>query len=66
MIYSVVLASCVYIYIFFKVCNSAVVQSPSPVQLFMTPWTEAGQASLSLTISQSLPKFMSIASVTVL
>ena len=34
-----------------------VVQSP------MTPWTAACQASLSLTISQSLPKFMFIASV---
>ena len=40
-----------------------VVQSPSHVQLFVTPWTEARQASLSLTISQSVPKFMSIASV---
>ena len=40
-----------------------VVQSPSPVWLFVTPWTAACQASLSLTISQSLPKFMSIASV---
>ena len=49
-----------------KICNSAVVQLPSPVQLFVTPWTVAGQASLSFTISQSLPKFMSIASVTVL
>ena len=29
----------------------------------MTPWTAAHQASLSLTISPSLPKFMSIASV---
>ena len=29
----------------------------------VTPWTAACQASLSLTISQSLPKFMSIASV---
>ena len=27
---------------------------------FVTPWTAAHQASLSLTISQSLPKFMSI------
>ena len=26
----------------------------------MTPWTAACQAALSLTISQSLPKFMSI------
>jgi len=40
-----------------------VVQSPSHVQLFATPRTAARQASLFLTISQSLPKFMSIASV---
>ena len=40
-----------------------VVQSPSNVQLFATPWTTAHQASLSLTISWSLPKFMSIISV---
>ena len=39
------------------------IQSPSRVQLFATPWTAAFQASLSLTISQSLPKFMAIASV---
>ena len=31
--------------------------------LIETPWTAARQASLSLTISQSLPKFMSIESV---
>ena len=31
--------------------------------LFVTPWTAAYQASLSLTISRSLPKFLSIASV---
>ena len=36
-----------------------VVQSPSHVQLFATPWTAARQASLSLTISWTLPKFMS-------
>ena len=41
-----------------------VVQLPGHVQLFMTPWTAACQASLSLSISQSLPKFMSIESVT--
>ena len=41
----------------------AVVQSLSHVQLFVIPWTAACQASLSLTISQSLPKFMSIESV---
>ena len=40
-----------------------IVQSPSHVRLSATPWTAAHQASLSLTISQSLPKFMSIASV---
>ena len=34
--------------------------SPSHVQLFAIPWTAAQQASLSLTISHSLPKFMSI------
>ena len=35
----------------------------SRVWLFVTPWTAALQASLSCTISQSLPKFMSIESV---
>jgi len=39
------------------------VQSPNHVWLFETPWIAAHQASLSLTISQSLPKFMSIASL---
>ena len=43
--------------------TSLVVQSPSHVQLFVTAWTAAHQASLSLTISQSLPKFMFIESV---
>ena len=36
------------------------VQLLSSVQLFATPWTAALQASLSLTISQSLLKLMSI------
>ena len=40
-----------------------VVQSPSCVWPFASPWPAARQASLSLTVSQSLPKFMSIASV---
>ena len=35
----------------------------SRVQLFVTPWTTACQASLSFTISWSLLKFMSIESV---
>ena len=38
-----------------------VLQSPSCVQFFTTPLTAACQASLSLTISWSLPKFMPIA-----
>jgi len=40
-----------------------VVQSFSRVQLFVTPWTAARQASLSITISRSLLKPMSIESV---
>ena len=40
-----------------------VVQLPSHVWLFVTPWTPVRQASLSLTISWSWPKFMSIAAV---
>ena len=39
------------------------VQSLSRVQLFVTPWTTAHQASLSITNSQSLLKLMSIESV---
>ena len=40
-----------------------VVQSVSHVQLFVTPWTAACQASLSFTVFQSSLKFMSIVSV---
>ena len=39
------------------------VQSLSHIRLFVTPWTAARQASLSFTISWSLPKFMFIESV---
>ena len=39
------------------------VQLLSCVLLFVTPWTAAWQASLSFTISGSLPKLMSIKSV---
>ena len=39
------------------------VQSLSCVRLFATPWTAACQASLSITISWSLPKLMSTESV---
>ena len=40
-----------------------VVPSPNHVLLLVTPWTAAHQASLSITISWSLPKFMFIALV---
>ena len=43
--------------------GTIVVQSAHHVWLFVTPWTAAHQASLSLTVSRSSPKFMSIASV---
>ena len=46
-----------------KMLVVVVVQLPSHVWLFATPWTAARQASLFLTISQSLPKFMPIESV---
>ena len=36
------------------------VQSLSRIQLFVTPWTAARQASLSITISRNLLKLMSI------
>ena len=39
------------------------VQLLSHILLFVTSWTAAHQASLSITNSQSLPKFMSILSV---
>ena len=39
------------------------VQSLSCVRLFVTPWTIAHQASLSITSSRSLPKLKSIKSV---
>ena len=48
---------------FLHLSSSVVVQSLSPVQLFVTLWTAACQASLSFTISHSLLKFKSIESV---
>ena len=39
------------------------VQSLSPVRLFVTPWTAAPQASMSITNSRSPSKLMSIESV---
>ena len=43
--------------------SGSLVQLLSCVWLFVTPWTEAGQASLPFTISQSLLKLMFIESV---
>ena len=50
-----------YKYLFTLFISS--VQSLSCVQLFVTPWTTARQASLSITNSRSLLKLMSIKSV---
>ena len=44
-------------------CQFSSVQSLSHVRLFVTPWTAAHQASLSITSSWSLLKLMSIQSV---
>ena len=44
-------------------CLFSSVQSLNLVQIFVTPWTAAHQASLSITSSQSLLKLMSIVSV---
>ena len=43
--------------------NISSVQSLSRVRLFVTPWTAAHQASLSIPNSRSLLKLMSIASM---
>ena len=43
-----------------KICTTLSVQLASHVQLFVTPWIAASQASLSITNSQSLLKLMSI------
>ena len=41
--------------------HPVVVQSLSPVRLFVTPWTSMCQASLTFTISRCLLKLMSVA-----
>ena len=48
---------------FSNIFHFSSVQSLSHVQLFVTPWTAACQASLSITNSRILLKLMSIASV---
>ena len=64
---SVCVCVCIYIYIHVCVCvyvyEISSVQLLSRVWLFATPWTPARQASLSITKSQSLLKFMSTESV---
>ena len=52
-----------FCYILSIYVHIVVIQLPSRIWLLVTPWTVAHQASLSLTISQSLPKFMFISSV---
>ena len=44
-------------------CQFSSVQSLSRIRLFVAPWTAASQASLSITNSWSLLKFVSIESV---
>ena len=51
----------IYIYVCIQI--AVIVQSLSHVQSFATPWTSAHQASLSVTVSWSLFKPMSIESV---
>ena len=64
MLYSRSLLVIYYIYSSVENCFFVVIgQSPSHLPLFATPWTAACQASLSLTISQNLPKFIFIALV---
>ena len=50
----------VFMLVLFGIYVYQSVQSLSHVQLFVTPWTTARQASLSITNSRSLPELMSI------
>ena len=54
---------CIYSYLLSCWVRFSSVQSLSRVRLFVTPWTTACQASLSITNSQTLPKLMSVESV---
>ena len=54
---------CVCVCVYDHVYIFSSVQSLSGVRLFVTPWTVALQASLSITSSQSVPRLMSIESV---
>ena len=55
---NLIITALLYVYMYV-----VVVQQLNCVQLFVTPWTAACQASLSFMISCSLLKFMSIESV---
>ena len=55
--------NCFLLYSWLDPAQFSSVQSLSRVQLFVTPWNTARQASLSITNSQSLLKLMSIESV---
>ena len=63
--YKLVLALIISIMKAFSVLEIVVfvVQSPSRIWLFATPWTAARRASLSITSSRNLPKLMPIKSV---
>ena len=61
--FEIVSLTCFCCSCYYVVVAVAVVQSPCHLRLFVTPWTAAHQASLSLTISQSLSKFIFMASV---
>ena len=50
----------ILLFIYFFDVEFYVIQSTSPVQLYLTPWTAACQAPLSSTISWNLLKFMCI------
>ena len=63
MVYSVFLCGCESRTIKKASVQFSSVQLLSRVRLFVTPWTAAYQACLSLTVSQSLLKLMSIESV---
>ena len=54
------LAAFTFVPVVFVIHDFSSVQSLSRVRLFATPWTAAHQASLSITISRSPPKPMSI------
>ena len=68
-VYTVMYICCVYTYMLcayitvYKHIYNAQFSSDAQSCLFATPWTAACQASLSITISQSLLKLMSITSV---